>query len=241
MRNVLLLVISYTYGLSVIGTGRILQVKLGKDVGFTRKIIHLFAGYSAFVVFWFNPDWAWLAIIIGCSFTFLLYLARSRGPLTPVFETMARDEERSRGSLAGPLYYATSLTILTTTCAFPATVPFYWIPASCLSMMFIGDGIAPIVGKRFGHHPYGTRGRTVEGSIGVLFGSYAGYCITILLAVFTSNTQILFIPQPVVFLLGVPLSIENAIIEGLTPSGYDNVTCPFITSGTMFFLVVLLS
>lgn len=237
--DLLLMTCSFAYGFAVIGVGRFLQHKLGKDAGFTRKLIHVFAGYSSFVVFWFSPDFAWLAIIIGCSFTFLLYMARPAGPLHAVFDSMARGDDREAGGLGGPVYYAISLTILTTACTLPflpQLLPYFWIPASCLGMMFIGDGIAPIVGKRWGKHGYGKHGRTVEGSIAVFLGGVAGFETTIVLATFASTNQL--VPGNLLMLLviGLAVSAINMVVEAISPSGYDNITCPLVSTGALLLL-----
>jgi len=240
--NLLLMACSYAYGFVVIGIGRFLQRRLGKDSSFTRKVIHVFAGYSSFVVFWFSPEFAWLAIIIGVSFTLLLYMARPAGPLHAVFDSMARVDDRKAGGLGGPVYYAISLTILTSLCTvplLPQLLPYFWIPASCLSMMFVGDGIAPIVGKRWGKHAYGKHGRTAEGSIAVFAGGFAGFVITLLLAAFASINQSVPGNIAMLILLGLVVSGINTTIEAISPSGYDNVTCPLVSTGAFVLLFLL--
>nr|MDO8087459.1 hypothetical protein [Candidatus Sigynarchaeum springense] len=239
--NLLLMACSFAYGFIVIGIGRFLQQRLGKDASFTRKVIHLFAGYSSFVVFWFSPEFAWLAIIIGGSFTALLYMARPKGPLHAVFDSMARADDRKAGGLGGPVYYAISLTTLTSICTFPLfpqLLPYFWIPASCLSMMFVGDGIAPIIGKRWGKHAYGKCGRTVEGSLAVFAGGFAGFAITLLLAIFLATNQMVPGQTAIIITLGLVVAGINAIVEAISPSGYDNVTCPLISTGAFILLLL---
>jgi dolichol kinase len=239
--NLLLMLASFGYGLGVLAIGRGLQLRLQKPASFTRKIIHLFAGYSSFVVFWFTPAYSWLAIIIGVSFTALLFLARPTGPLHGIFDSMAREDDVRVGGLEGPLYYAASLTVLTTifTLPFlPQLHPYFWVPANCLAMMFVGDGIAPIVGKRWGRHRYGKYNRSIEGSLAVLAGGFAGCVLTLLLAKFISITQLLPEPFYLLILIGLGISAPNTGIEAISPSGYDNVTCPFIT--TLVFSIVVI-
>ncbi len=241
--NLLLMGLSYVYGLSVIGTGVALQKRLNKDSSFTRKVIHMFAGYSAFVTFWFTPGYAWLAIIIGCSFTVLLYLARPEGPLHMLFDSMARGEDHQTKALKGPLYYAISLTVLTTIFSnplLPFLLPFFWVPASCLSMMFFGDGIAPIIGKRFGKHPFGKDRRTAEGTLGVFVFGFIASAGTYMIASCFSSTQITPINVPLMVLVLLLVSCLNALIEAFSPGGLDNVTCPLITTITMSMTVLVL-
>ncbi|MBN2151866.1 MAG: hypothetical protein JW839_10495 [Candidatus Lokiarchaeota archaeon] len=241
--NLLLVACSYAYGFAVIGTGRILQRRLGKDAGFTRKVIHLLAGYSSFVVFWFSPGFAWLAIVIGLSFTLLLYLARPSGPLHAVFDSMARVDDRKAGGLGGPVYYAVSLTVLTSAYTFPLLpelLPYYWIPASCLSMMFVGDGIAPIIGKRWGRHVFGKFGRTAEGSLAVFAGGFAGFAMTLFIAIHCASNQVVPFQASHLILVGLVVSGINAAVEAVTPSGYDNLSCPLVSTGAFILLLLAL-
>ncbi|MEX2683446.1 MAG: diacylglycerol/polyprenol kinase family protein [Candidatus Sigynarchaeota archaeon] len=240
--NLLLMACSYAYGFIVIGIGRFLQRRLGKDASFTRKVIHLFAGYSSFVVFWFSPAFAWLAIIIGVSFTALLYMARPAGPLHAVFDSMARPDDRKAGGLGGPVYYAISLTVLTSICTFPLLpqlLPYFWIPASCLSMMFVGDGIAPIIGKRWGKHVYGNHGRTVEGSLAVFAGGFAGFAITLFIAICFATNQLVPGQIATVIIIGLVVSGINTAVEAISPSGYDNMTCPLVSTGAFVLLLLV--
>ncbi len=232
---------SFAYGFAVIGIGRFLQKRLHKDSSFTRKVIHLFAGYSSFVVFWFSPAFAWLAIIIGVSFTVLLYMARPAGPLHAVFDSMARADDRKAGGLGGPVYYAVSLTILTSICTLPflpQLLPYFWIPASCLSMMFVGDGIAPIIGKRWGKRVFGKYGRTVEGSLAVFAGGFAGFMITLFFAIYLSTNQLVPGQTAIVIIVGLVVSGINAAVEAMSPSGYDNITCPLVSTGVFILLLL---
>nr|MDO8117665.1 hypothetical protein [Candidatus Sigynarchaeota archaeon] len=240
--NLLLMGLSYVYGLSVIAVGVVLQKRMNKDSSFTRKVIHVFAGYTGFVTFWFTPSYSWLAIIIGASFTLLLYLARPEGPLHKVFDSMARGEDQQSKALKGPLYYAISLTILVAAFSNPLLsflLPFFWIPACCLSMMFLGDGIAPMIGKRWGKHPFGKAGRTVEGTLGVfLFGCF-GSIVTYVIA-WSSPTQVTLGNTLVIVLVLLVVSGLNALIEAFSPAGLDNLTCPFIATTILSAVIIII-
>jgi phytol kinase len=241
VENMLLMAGSFAYGFLVIGIGVAIQKRMKKDPSYTRKVIHIFVGFCSFVTFWFSPGFAWLSAIVGCCFTFLVYLSRPAGPLHAMFDAMARDGDVNAKELKGPLYYAIMLTILTSIFAIiPALLPLYWIPASCLAMMFLGDGVAPIVGKRWGRHRYGKYNRSVEGSLAVFAMGFAGSLFTILLGFFTSTTQSIPANLAMIILLLVIVSGINTIVEAITPGGLDNITCPAASAASMIFLFLLL-
>ena len=241
--NILILICAYVYVLIIVGIGIFIQKKTEKSSEFTRKTIHVFAGFVIFFVFLFTPDFAWLADIIAVTFLILLYLSGPSGPefMKAMFDSMAREEDIEEGKIYGPFYYAISITILTIIFTFPtlSLFSYYWIPASALSMMFLGDGIAPFIGKKFGKHQYGPNNRTILGSLAVFLLGVAGCIITMLTAYYltqaglskqnlTINIMILVVP-----IIGAGIF---AIIEGITPKGFDNITCPLITCVILFLL-----
>lgn len=241
IENLLLMAGSFAYGFLVIGIGVTIQKRLKKDASFTRKVIHIFVGFCSFVTFWFSPGFAWLSAIIGSCFTFLVYLTRPAGPLHVMFDAMARDGDVDASALKGPLYYAIMLTILTSIFAIvPSLLALYWIPASCLAMMFLGDGIAPIIGKRWGRHRYGKYNRSVEGSMIVFAMGFLGGLFAVLLGWLTSATQSIPANLAMVIMLVFIVSGINACVEAISPGGYDNITCPCISTVSMILLYLML-
>lgn len=140
--DLFLVAIGYVYVLCVILASEFLRSRLGLGVEATRKAIHLFAGVSVVLVFWFS------------SVIFPLLVAGGLGLLTAysfffqregVFSrTMVRRLERDKKYAYGPLYYIISIFLI---------VLFFWghrniIVASTLAMAW-GDGAAAIVGGAF--------------------------------------------------------------------------------------------
>ncbi|MHA1786254.1 MAG: diacylglycerol/polyprenol kinase family protein [Candidatus Helarchaeota archaeon] len=239
--NVFIFLIAFGYVFIVVGVGIFLQKKMERSSEFTRKTIHVFAGFVVFFVFLFTPTFSWFAIIIAGTFVGLLYLASPSGPefMKAMFSSMAREDDIEEGKIYGPLYYAISITILTSIFVWGPLFYYYWIPVTSLSMMYLGDGIAPFIGKKFGKRTYGPNNRTTEGSIAVFLFGILGATITIMLATF-AKTQI------VVFNLWIPIIIlitagVFTIIEGITPAGWDNITCPLISTAiiTIFIFLVI--
>jgi len=55
--------IAYIYVVLVISIGELLRKKLNYDITFTRKLIHLFAGFAAYTVPYYEHPW--VAIIVA--------------------------------------------------------------------------------------------------------------------------------------------------------------------------------
>ncbi|HUX98243.1 MAG TPA: hypothetical protein VMV49_01700, partial [Candidatus Deferrimicrobium sp.] len=79
MNDFLVFGIAYLYVIIVLLVGEVLRKKFEKTSEFTRKIIHIFAGFSVYTVLFF--DHPWIANIVALTFVILLYLA---GPTSPV-------------------------------------------------------------------------------------------------------------------------------------------------------------
>lgn len=244
--NLVLVLLAYVYVLIVVGIGIIFEKKTSMTSEFTRKTIHVLAGFVIFVVFFLTPSLAWLADIIAVSFVILLWLAGPTGPkaMQAIFSSMARVDDEESGKIYGPFYYAISITVLTVIFTFPPglLVPLYWIPASALSMMYLGDGIAPFIGKKFGRYKYGPNERTIVGSatvfglaiVGGLITMSIAYGITIL-GLGSQNIN----PTIMSFAAILITAACFAVAESQTPHGYDNITCPLISTIVLVVLALV--
>ena len=239
--NLLIFLLAFGYVFIVIGVGIFLQKKMEKSSEFTRKTIHVFAGFVILVVFFFTPAFAWLALIIAGTFVVLVYLAGPNGPefMKAMFSSMARDDDIEEGKIYGPLYYAISITILASIFIWGPLYYYFWIPITALSMMYLGDGIAPFIGKKYGKKTYGPNNRTVEGSIAVFLFGIAGATITILFAIFATTSQVVVLNLWVPFIIVAGAGLF-ALIEACTPKGWDNITCPLSVAAFITLLVFVL-
>ena len=239
--NLVIMLLAYGYVLAVIGVGIFLQKKMDKSSEFTRKTIHVFAGFVVFVVFFFTPSFAWLAIIIAGTFIVMVWMSGPNGPefAKSMFSAMAREEDMEEGKIYGPLYYAISITILTAIFTLvPQLVSYYWIPVTALSQMYLGDGIAPFIGKKYGKRTYGANKRTVEGSIAVFLFGILGAVITMVFAALLTTQQVVLN----LWVVGIAL-ISAAVfagIEAITIKGYDNISCPLASTAIIVIFVFLI-
>jgi len=242
--DLIVLAIAYFWVISVLVIGEGLRRLGNYPPAMTRKFIHLFAGFSVFTVPFYTNSWA--AIIVAVSFLVLIFLASPKSPvksLRNMFEVMAREEDYLSGHIWGPFLYAISITILVSIFTLlPTLTPFFVLAAMALTAMYLGDGIAPLVGAKYGKHKYtiGKCTRSVEGSLAVFFASFLGawICWAFLDIFATSGLQIFSIIQ--VAVLSLVCASFATVIEGVSPKGIDNLTVPLLTALILFITALII-
>jgi len=188
----------------------------------SRKLIHIGTG-PIYVLCWLlfpesdlSPYLAALVpLIISAQFT-LVGLGIIQDPAA--VKAMSRTGRRKE-ILRGPLYYGLVFVFLTI---------LFWrnTPDGIIALMILcgGDGLADVVGKRFGklHLPWSKR-KTVLGSITMFAG---GFVFSVLiLSVFISQGNFSGSVLDYSFKLAV-ISITATIVESLPFSDIDNITVP---------------
>ena len=253
MNDLIVLGIAYLYVVVVLVVGEILRKTFDKSSEFTRKIIHVFAGFSIYTVLFF--DHPWVANIVAGTFVILLYLA---GPSSPVkalremFGTMEREEEGEK--LWGPFYYAVSVLsltfIFTVIDFFTVTnlVHYYWLAAAPLTIMFLGDGLAATIGKKYGKHVFtvvdGAK-RSIIGSLTMFGAGFGGAVLAMwfngIFAIEFNNIPVVPLTWDLIIILALIAAGIATLIEFSSPSGMDNLTVPLGTTPLLviFFIIVL--
>jgi phytol kinase len=136
-------------------------------------MIHFFAGDAIlFCPFFKNPQ---IIPVVPLVMGIVIFLSSPKSPIASMrsmFEVMARTDDYKAGHIYGPLYYIISIGILVSVFAYPAASaywPLFTLAGVGLFSMYYGDGLATIVGMRWGKHKYtvGKCTRSVEGSITV--------------------------------------------------------------------------
>jgi phytol kinase len=166
-----------------------------------------------------------------------------------MFTVMARKEDYLSGHIWGPFLYAISITVLVAAFTLiPSLTPFFMLPATGLIAMYIGDGLAPIVGLKYGKHRYtiGKSWRSLEGSLTVFVGSTLGavFCFFFFgwfAPVFLSTMWPPYFSPLQVAILVLVCGAAATIIEGVSPPGGDNLSVPLLTSLIVFGVALLLS
>jgi phytol kinase len=173
-----------------------------------RKIVHIGTGNVILLAWWWRvPTWMGIgAAILAAIVTLISY----RVPLLPGIDSVNR---RS----AGTFFYAVSIGIL---------MAWFWPHAHYqytvlgILIMVWGDGLAAVVGQRWGKHPYALLGihKTWEGSLtmagvaGLVAGCVLGWTPLVLVVA------------------GVA-----AVLEIFSYYGLDNLTVPVGTAAVAFW------
>lgn len=240
----IVLAIAYIWVFAVIGFAELLRRLRNYSAAVTRKVIHLFAGFSIFTVPFYSQPW--LALLVSFPLLILIFLASPKSPvkgLRTMFEVMAREEDYLSGHIWGPMLYAISINILVAIFTLiPTLVPFFIIPAIGLTAMYLGDGIAPIIGAKMGKHHYtiGKSTRSLEGSLAVFAASLLGTWISwTFLDIFATGGAPIFSLFQIV-MMSLICAFSATIIEGVSPAGLDNITVPLLTTLIVFLSALII-
>ncbi len=196
-------------------------VKKGFPQDLSRKVVHIAAG--SWLIFWLLYDsthWTkYLNITSSFLWTILLMLKGfTATPDDKAVKTMTRTGNRKE-LLRGPLYFTLVMNLFGTM--------FYSTPYALTAMGFLtwGDGLAPVVGTRYGKHSYKVfSNKTVEGSLAFLvFGLFGAYFFN---TIFGFQVDYLFL---------LSCAIIVTIVEGFSPKDLDNILIPLAV-----FIVYLL-
>ena len=182
-----------------------------------RKIVHIGIGNVILLAWWLQIP-TWLGVSASALFS-LVALLSYRLPILPGINSVGRKS-------LGTFFYAISFGVLIA--RFWDTQPQYAIVG--ILVMTWGDGLAALVGKQWGKHPYRLWGieKSWEGSGTMLVASY-GVCFCVLLATSASlNT---------VALAALGVAIAATSLEAFSKYGIDNLTVPIASA----FVALLLT
>ncbi|MEM6451700.1 MAG: diacylglycerol/polyprenol kinase family protein [Cyanobacteria bacterium P01_D01_bin.105] len=186
----------------------------------TRKVVHIGAGHVILLAWWMAvPAQAGIAASVLFSSVALLSY---RLPLLPGIESVGRKS-------LGTFFYALSIGLLVGW-FWPLAQPQY--AAIGILTMTWGDGLAALVGQRYGEHPYQVWGekKSWEGSATMLLVSYV-VCVSILL----------YVQGPVMatWLVSAIAAVVATVLEAVSKYGVDNLSVPLGTAAVCFGLMLL--
>jgi dolichol kinase len=187
----------------------------------SRKFLHIMTGNIAFLLPLFQTREVMVFVAAG-PFIVLTFLM---SPYSPLKSFRGKASEAGHG--LGLVYYAITWTVL-------AYLFFDHreIIAIGIFAMSYGDGLASVVGLRYGKRKY----RIVK-DVKSYVGSFSMFVFTFLLMV----CALFFYSIPVTTVLLVSLvyiSVVCTVVEGLTPFGLDNLSVPFVAAALYWFFVV---
>lgn len=241
--DVIIVLLTYLYIFATI----LIPVQLKKRNKITkfqaRKAVHLFAGLSVFSSPYYY--WVWWPVIIASSLTILVLFSSKKSKvkqLKELYDSIGEEAEEQVGYLQGPFHYCVSLTGLITIFVIFAPNRLY-IPIAGILLMIISDTLASVIGKRYGRIkikiPWIKSIRTLEGSL-AFFGS--GFILCFMAFTFLGViTPISQIPISIEFALIISLitSVLATFIEMFSPSTWDDLTVPIITTLIIFLLTLI--
>lgn len=194
--------------------------RLGYSPEITRKIVHIGAGHVILPAWWFMLP-AWMGMTAAVVFAGVALISY-RLPILPGINSVGR---RSWGTF----FYAVSIGVLMGWC-WPRGYPHFGVIG--ILIMCWGDGLAALVGQRWGHHGYEVWGETKswEGSMTMAIAS--ALVVLGVLGWYGVSWSL------VVIALGV--AIAATLLEAGSKYGIDNLTVPIGATATALILSRLL-
>ncbi len=191
------------------------------DAEIVRKIVHIGAGHVILIAWWLNiPANVGIgASILASIVTLLSYIF----PILPGINSVGRQS-------LGTFFYAASVGILVA-CFWHLQQPQY--AAIGMMVMCWGDGLAALIGQRFGKHKYKLLGaqKSWEGSFTMAVVSYF-VCSLILLGVVGNVWQ--------TWIVALAVAVVASSLEAFSFLGIDNLTVPLGSAGLAFALMEIL-
>ncbi|HEY9905806.1 MAG TPA: diacylglycerol/polyprenol kinase family protein [Candidatus Sericytochromatia bacterium] len=193
-----------------------LHRRISSNSELARKVVHIGTGNVILVAWWLQlPAWVGISASIVASIIALLsyYI-----PFLPGINSVGRKS-------LGTFFYAISIGILIAW--FWPIQQFHYAALGILVMTW-GDGLAGLIGQRFGKHPYELWGmkKSWEGSITMAVTSYIVSCL-ILLSVQGNVWQTWVMP--------IAIALVATSLEAFSKLGLDNLTVPLGSAALAFF------
>jgi phytol kinase len=183
----------------------------------TRKLVHIGTG-NVIAIAWLLKLPAWVGItsaVLAGSLALVSYW----WPILPGVNSVGR---RSWGTF----FYAVSMGLLIAI-FWPLEKPEYAVIG--ILVMAWGDGLAAVIGQRWGRHPYRVWGspKSWEGTATLVLVSYG--VVTGVLALgqgWTGSTWV----------VGLPVALVAIAWESIALGGLDNLTLPIGTAALTFWI-----
>jgi dolichol kinase len=221
--NALVTLLTFVYVFSVppLMDYLVTNYSLPRDI--SRKITHICAGSAiVFLPLFIEGDWTHYLNITVFAVWMVLLIQKGffAADDDQAVKTMTRTGDK-RELLKGTLYFVIVAMICGTV--------YYKQFSGVLAMAILGwgDGLAPIIGTRFGKLKYRVLSdKSVEGSLAFLAGSiFAGLFFIRLI-----------IPESFDAGKIVTIALIATIVEGISPKELDNLTIPFAVIAAARFL-----
>lgn len=198
-----------------------LHRRISPNSELARKVVHIGSGNVILLAWWLQmPTWIGIcASIIASIVALLSYYV----PFLPGINSVGRKS-------FGTFFYAVSIGVLMA--AFWPKQQFHYAAIGILVMTW-GDGLAALIGQKFGKHSYEIWGmkKSWEGSLTMMLTSYV------------VSSLILFYVQGNIWqtwVVSLAIAIVATLLEAFSKLGIDNLTVPLGSAVLGFFLNQLL-
>lgn len=218
MSNFIGLIIAYVYIFSVLAVAEWLRRRRGYGGDFTRKFVHIGVG----MLIWLVPflfDRPWLFVFASLTFVVLNLLDWRYG----YFSAMAAGDRANLGTVYFPLAAAVVAII-------------FWnqppLMVAALMPLTWGDGLASVIGRKFGAHEYVVLDhvRTLEGSATFFIASSVATWLALWLV--TGPPEIT--PAEAVP-TAITVALASTMVEAVSPWGLDNLTVTAASTALLGF------
>lgn len=185
----------------------------------SRKFLHIMVGNILFILPLFTSREV-ITFLAAAPFILLTFLISPYSPLK------IKNRVSASGHGFGLVYYAISWTIL--------AFFFYnqpWVIAVGIAAMSYGDGMAALIGERFGKRKFNISGdkKSLEGSLAMFL------VLIITLGIVLAYYNAL----PPSYLIIVAVALVATVFEAITPKGLDNLSACFSAVATYLLLIYL--
>ena len=204
------LVLVFLYLATLVGIAEFLSRSFQDDPEITRKVVHIGSGNVILFAWWLGIEAQ--VIVIAAAIAAVIALVSYFTTILPSINSVGRKS-------LGTLFYAISIGVLTW--LFWEDYPQY--TAIGILVMTWGDGLAAVIGQRFGKHPYSVLGmnKSWEGSAAM---AIATFVVTFSILATTTGT---YTPELLNALL---VALIATGLEAFSKFGLDNLTVPIASS-----------
>ena len=209
------LVLIFLYLIVLVTIAETLNRLITDDPELTRKVVHIGSGNVILLAWWLDIS-AWV-IIIAAVIASLIAITSYILPILPSINSVGRKS-------LGTLFYAISIGILTG--LFWDSQPQYTVIG--ILVMAWGDGMAAIIGQRWGIHKYQVLAITKswEGSLAMATTSYI---VTSLILLFSLGNHWQ------TWLISAIAALVATSLESFSKWGIDNLTVPLGTAIVCYY------
>ena len=200
---------------AIVLTAELLHRYTNTKPEYVRKVVHIGTG-NVILLAWLLELPGWVGITSGVL-AGVITLVSYYFPILPGVNSVDRKS-------LGTFFYAVSIGI-SVGVFWQLKLPHYGVIG--ILIMAWGDGLAAIIGQRFGKHPYTIFGNTKswEGTSTMLVVSYA--IISIVLFSVQGNIW-------QTWAVGIPVAIAATSVESIAQWGLDNLSVPLLSAGLAY-------